>query len=515
MKTLADLWARNASVHRSDIALVCGGRRYTYASLVERSWRLAAALKARSMAPPARIAILGRNSAEFLEAYGAAEAAGYIAVPLNWRLAPLELAAVLRDCEPVAILFAAPEFSDTVAALGELAPARRCLIAWGEAPGWAEPWERVLASAPAVAPDTAPTPDDIAAIIYTSGTTGRPKGVMLSHRGQVATAAAMALECGVRADDHHLMVMPLFHVGAKCKQLGYAWRGAAIHLEPRFDPVRVLEVVERERITALHLAPVMVQMLLDAPNCRSANVSSIHTVHYASAPMPVAHLRRAVAAFGPIFQQFYGMTESPLATVLRKHEHQPLDAPRLASAGRPIPSAEVRVVGVDGTDRPPGESGEVLVRSDALMAGYWNQTAASLEALAGGWMHTGDIGRFDDEGYLHIIDRKKDMLISGGENIYPREVEEALTQHPAVAEAAVIGVPDPKWGEAVKAFVVLRPEASAAERELIAHCRSLIAAYKCPKSVEILRDLPRVGTGKVDKKKLRQAWAPHSDRQIL
>jgi acyl-CoA synthetase (AMP-forming)/AMP-acid ligase II len=514
MKTLADLWTRNARVHRSDIALVCGGRQYTYATYAERCWRLAAALKARSVVPPARIAILGRNSAELLEAYGAAEAAGYIAVPLNWRLAPAELAAVFRDCEPVAILFAAPEFSDTVAALGALIPAHRVLIAWGEAPGWAEPWECVLAAAPSVAPETMPTPDDIAALIYTSGTTGRPKGVMLSHRGQVATAEAMALECEVRADDRHLMVMPLFHVGAKCKQLGYAWRGAAIHLEPRFDPARVLEVVERERITALHLAPVMVQMLLDAAVCASANLGSVHTVHYASAPMPVAHLRRAVAAFGPIFQQFYGMTESPLATVLRKPEHQPLDAPRLASAGRPIPSAEVRVVGSDGTDRPIGEPGEVFVRSDALMAGYWNQTAATLEALAGGWMHTGDIGRFDEEGYLHIIDRKKDMLISGGENIYPREVEDALMQHPAVAEAAVIGIPDPKWGEAVKAFVVLKLESSVAERELITHCRSLIAGYKCPRSVELVRDLPRVGTGKVDRRKLRQVWSPESDRQI-
>lgn len=514
MRTLADLLARNARIHRSDLALVCRGRRFTYGAHAERCWRLAAALAAHSVVPPARIAILGRNSAEFLEAYGAAEAAGYIAVPLNWRLAPAELAAVLRDCEPAAILFEAPEFSDTVRTLGELVPASRRLIAWGEAPAWAEPWEQVLAMAQPAAPASAPKADDIAAIIYTSGTTGGPKGVMLSHRGQVATAASMALECEVRPDDRHLMVMPLFHVGAKCKQLGYMWRGAAIYLEPRFEPARVLELVARERITALHLAPVMVQMLLDAPACAGTDISSVHTVHYASAPMPVAHLRRALAAFGPIFQQFYGMTESPVATVLHKHEHQPLDAARLASAGRPVPGAEVRIVGPDGAEQPTGEPGEVVVRSAALMAGYWNRTAATLEALAGGWMHTGDIGRFDEEGYLHIIDRKKDMLISGGENVYPREVEEALMHHPAVAEAAVIGVPDPKWGEAAKAFVVLRVPGSTGEKELIAHCRGLIAGYKCPKSVELLRELPRVGTGKVDKKKLREAWWSDRDRQV-
>ena len=513
---LGDIYARNAAHHPDGLAYSWNRVNRTHSAFLERAGRLACALHDHGLRSQARVAILAQNRGEYLEAYGATETAGFIAVPLNWRLADAELAPILKDCQPQALVFEA-QYAARAAALREALEPGAALICIGSgAPEWACDYEVFLAGASAVNPPCRATPDDTAHIIYTSGTTGRPKGVMLGQRGQVLMAERMSAEGGVQQTDRHLMVMPLFHSGAKCKHLIYAWRGAAIFIRSAWDPDEVLGDIAEHGITDLHLAPVMVRMLLDAPGFAAADLARVKTVYYASAPMPSVLLRRALDAFGPALIQFYGSTEAPLATVLQKHQHLagPGAERRLGSAGQAFIGTDVRVVDPKSRSLPPGEAGEVMIRSGALMQGYWNNHVATAETLRDGWLHTGDLGWLDHEGFLTIADRKKDMIISGGENIYPREVEEVLASHPGVREAAVIGVPDEVWGEAVKAFVVPKEGSAPAAVELIEHCRDRLAAYKKPKSVELVEDLPRVSTGKVDRKALREPYWAGQQRRV-
>jgi acyl-CoA synthetase (AMP-forming)/AMP-acid ligase II len=315
-----------------------------------------------------------------------------------------------------------------------------------------------------------------------------------------------------------LVVMPLYHIGGKIEHLAFGIRGATLFLYRLFRPDLILEAMSRERITAAHLAPIMVQRLLDAPELEQANLESLRLVHYASAPMSVALLRRALARFGSIFTQVYGMTEAMICTLLLPHQHlpdgSPAEAARLASAGQPFLNADIRVARPDDTECAPGEIGEILVGGPSLAAGYWNNTELMLQVMRGGWFHSGDMGYFDEEHFLFVVDRKKDMIVSGGENIYSREVEEALLTHPAVFEVAVIGVPDREWGESVKACVVLRPGAKASAAELIDHSRTRVASYKKPRSIDFLEELPRLHNGKIDKRALRAPYWAQQQRQV-
>jgi acyl-CoA synthetase (AMP-forming)/AMP-acid ligase II len=277
-----------------------------------------------------------------------------------------------------------------------------------------------------------------------------------------------------------------------------------------FDPVNILETIERERITQLLLAPTMVQAVLDVPDNERYDLSSLRTLNYAAAPMPLTLLKRAMQRFGPILINGYGQTEGA-GTVLRKHYHRPQGSPqdlkRLGSIGQPTLDAQVRIVDDQENILRCGEVGEICLNSPQNMLGYWNDSAATLQTLRGGWLHTGDMGTMDEDGFVYLVDRKKDMIISGGENIYSREVEEALLTHPAIADAAVIGVPDSYWGEAVKGVVVLKPRSQLSAAELIAHCKTLIAGYKCPKSIEFVDSLPRLPSGKLHKVSLRETYA--------
>jgi acyl-CoA synthetase (AMP-forming)/AMP-acid ligase II len=310
---------------------------------------------------------------------------------------------------------------------------------------------------------------------------------MLTREGQWGNALALALEQRLSPEDVHLATMPLYHVGGRALVLSHTLRGCTVHLHDAFDADAVAADIERHRVTTTQVVPTMIAWLLDAA---PRDLSSLRLIWYASAPMPVELLRRGLERFGPIFVQGYGQTESgPLATVLTPAEHDP-EAEHLASAGRAVPGVEVRI-----------DDGEILIRSPFNMTGYWRNPELTAEALRDGWLHTGDLGRLDERGYLYIVDRKKDLIISGGENIYPREVEEVLYAHPAVREAAVIGVPDETWGESVKAVVV--PAGELAPDELIAFCRSRLARYKCPKVVELRAELPKTPSGKVLKRELR------------
>jgi acyl-CoA synthetase (AMP-forming)/AMP-acid ligase II len=327
-----------------------------------------------------------------------------------------------------------------------------------------------------------------------------------------------AIEMSVRSTDTMLLVMPFYHIGAKCNYLMISFVGASVILHRSYDIRAISADIHRHKVTTVHLAPVMVKDLLDLPGFVKSHYASLRLIQYASGPMAVAQLRQAIAAFGPILVQIYGMTESGLGTILHPHQHVLDGAPewirRLGSAGQEALGYRVRVVRPDGSDCEPEEQGEIWVKGPGVMVGYWNNHPATLNAIEDGWMKSGDIGAFDKDRFLFVLDRKKDMILSGGENIYPREVEEALYTHPAVAEAAVIGIPDSRWGESVKAFVVLTPGNAANEGDLIEHCRKHIASYKKPKSVEFVSALPRLPNKKIDKKQLRAPYWDGRTRQV-
>ena len=502
---LADVVERNAALRPHAPAFLFEGRMLTHAEFRDRAFALGNALLALGLPPQSRIAVLAQNRIEYFEAFAGIGAAGLITVNLNWRLAAPELHRIVADCEPEVLIFDAA--SAGLAESLRTAPSLRHCIALDAPPAWAQPYEALLAAASPSRPGAAVDAEHIESLIYTSGTTGQAKGVMLSHRALLHAAQVIAWEGDARTEDRILIVMPLFHVGGKIEQMAYWLAGATTVLHRAFDPADVLRAIAEDGVTAAHLAPTMVARLLDHPDLERTDRSRLRIVHYASAPMAVPLLRRAIAAFGPIFLQVYGMTECVVVSILKPFQHVP-DGPseaarRLSSAGQPCFGVRVRTVAPDGAETPPGEPGEVLVHAPSLMSGYWNRHTLSLAVTRDGWFRTGDAGFIDDEGYLFIADRLKDMIISGGENIYSREVEDALMSHPAVQEACVTGVPDPEWGESVKAWIVLRDGQQAGAAELIGHCRTLIASYKKPRFVEFTPDLPRLFNGKVDKKALR------------
>jgi acyl-CoA synthetase (AMP-forming)/AMP-acid ligase II len=519
MKTmnLRDITLRNAQLYPNRAAVVFENRRCTYEQFAARAFRLANSFLARGLARQERVAMLAPNCVEYFEVFAACESANVIIVNMNHRLSAKELTEICRDCEPSVLIFHT-QFEQVAGELLRAVPTFRIAIGIGGVAHAAEDYEAVLASGSAAPPGVEIDDRDVAYLIYTSGTTGRPKGVMLSHAAIVESARCISHEGGARSADVMLIVMPLFHIGGRIEHLAFAILGAAIVLHAAFDAPAILQSIAAEQVTAAHLAPIMVQRLLDCADLATTNTSSLRCIHYASAPMPVPVLRRAIATFGPILTQVYGMTECIVASLLTPTQHV-LEGPetevrRLSSAGQVFLGCDIRIIQPNGMDADTGEIGEILVRGPGLMNGYWNNSAATVSTLRDGWMHTGDLGYFDADRFVFVVDRKKDMIISGGENIYSWEVEEALRAHAAVAEAAVIGVPDPEWGESVKAFVVLREETNLSTDELIAHVRSLIASYKKPRTVEFVDALPRLFNGKIDKTALRAPFWAREARNV-
>jgi acyl-CoA synthetase (AMP-forming)/AMP-acid ligase II len=508
---LADIIERNARLSPRRLAIIYEGRRLTHADFSLRVGRLANALGG-AVSSGSRVAILAHNCIEYLEIHGACERAGYIAVGINVRLAEPEVAAVLSDCTP-SVLFFETEFVPLVSQLRAMFPDLR-LIAIGATPEWAEPYETILASASADTQMRAAA-DDIAHLVYTSGTTGRPKGAMLSQGALMEAARITAHEGGVLPTDVVLLVMPLYHIGAKIEQLAFALSGATIVLHRRFDALAILTSLTRERVTAMHLAPILIQRLLDVPDFESADRSGLRCIHYSASPMPVPLLRRALAAFGPVFTQIYGMTECAVGSILKPHQHvtdgDESQMRRLASAGQEFLGTKIRIASDGGVECKEGQIGEVLICSPGVMKGYWLAPEMTAQSLQNEWLHTGDMGFIDCEGYLFLVDRKKDVIVSGGENVFSREVEDALRSHPDVDEVAVIGVPDAEWGESVRAFIILKPGKAPATEDLTQYCRERIAGYKRPREFEFVDDLPRLASGKIDKKQLRAPfWRGYS-----
>lgn len=504
--TLGDMIENNAQRFPDDTAFVFQDKRPTHREFAARARRLGSAWYRRGARRQDRIGILAMNCLEFCEVYGASELAGFITATVNYRLAPPEMAFIIADSAPRILVFE-KQYAEVIGALRPQLKSVETYVCIGAAPDWAENYEAVVASGdPAGAPIRS-TEEDLSALVYTSGTTGRPKGCMRGQREDVCGAEILGSDMLCTPADRFLLMMPLFHIGAKILQMAQHWRAGTVVLHRNFDPELILETIEAERITVAHMAPTMIQTLLESPSIGKRDVSSLRMIVYAAAPMPTPVLRHGLQVFGNVFQQQYGQTEGP-GTTLLCHQHRPDGTPedirRLGSVGQASPSVQIRIVGEDDVDCRAGEPGEILIHSGAMMRGYWNNSAATIETLRNGWVHTGDVGKLDEDGFLYLVDRKKDMIISGGENIYSREVEEALVQHPAVSESAVIGVADEKWGESVRAIIVLRRGQIASADELIAHCLTLIASYKKPRSIIFVEELPKLPSGKVNKVALRQ-----------
>ncbi|MCW2947223.1 MAG: AMP-dependent synthetase and ligase [Actinoallomurus sp.] len=508
--TLGDTLHENAVRYAEVPAYLADGRVLTHARLRERATAVASALAGTGLRRQERIAVLGRNSIEFGEVLAAGQISGLVVTTVNFRLAPPEIAGILADARP-RVLFCDAEYVPVVQALRPGLDGIELVVSFGPAdsPG-VTAYEDLVASGTPDALPFAARPDDVACLIYTSGTTGRAKGCILGQREMRRLAHVMNVEMRAGCADRVLLSMPMFHIGAMAIGLGLHARGGTAVLHRQFDPAAVLRAVPEDGVSVLHLAPTMLQAMLDQATDPVA-LAGVRTVVYSAAPITGRTLEAALAAMPDAgFLNLYGQTEvitSGLPRELHRSGGGERDRRRLASVGHPFPDTEVRIVDDEGRDLPPGRPGEIAVRSAAMFRGYWNDHVATATTIRDGWCHTGDVGVFDDEGLLHLVDRKKDVIISGGENVYSREVEEAVLAHPAVTACAVIGVPDERWGEAVCAVIVRAPGAEVSADDVREHVRARLARYKAPRQVILVDDLPLLATGKVDKKRLRARYA--------
>ncbi len=495
-------------------ALRVGEVAWTWRALADRVNRLGRALREDGVLPGGRIALLDKNGNAHIEATLAAAAFGFANTIVNWRLASDELRYVLNDCG-ASVLLVGAEFaplSDQIR--DQLTDLRLVIVLGGEDDGY----ESYLAAAPA---DDEPAyiaqSDDCFVQLYTSGTTGFPKGAMLTHRSLGAHTLAASAVFGFDLDSVNMVAMPLFHVGGTSWALQSLYVGARTVIVREVVPADILEQIQRLRVTHGFFVPTVYEFFLALPNLADYDLSSVKCLGYGGSPMPAPLMRRCLEVFDKDFYQVYGATEaSGVFCVLRPEDHRDASHPeRLASAGRPISGVELRVVDpASDKDVPVGEPGEFWIRSAQTMIGYWNRPEDTATAFVDGWYRTGDAGFVDADGYVFISDRVKDMIVSGGENIYPAEVERVVEDYPGVAEACVIGIPDPVYGEAVKAVVVAKPGATVDGDALIAFTRKRLARYKCPRSVDLVEALPRNATGKVLKRDLRAPYWAGRDRAV-
>ncbi len=471
-----------------------------YDALRTRALSLAASLRQRCNDGD-RVAIVSENRPEYVELLSAVWAAGLVAVPINAKLHPREIVPILEDAQ-AAVLFVSPSLAPGIAKVSSPGSAGETVVIA------ADDYASCVSAAPMEA--RAVEADALAWLFYTSGTTGRSKGAMLSHRNLLAMSIAYLADIDV-VDEHASLVhaAPMSH-GSGLYVLPYVAR-AARHVIPAssgFDPREFLDLCDRHPACAAFLAPTMVQRLRTEAERSGAHPANLRTIVYGGGPMYVEELKKAMAVFGPVFVQIYGQGEAPMTiTGLRRADHALADDSILGSVGWARSGVDVAIVDEEDRSVPAGEIGEVVCRGDVVMSGYWNNAKASEETLRGGWLHTGDLGSLDARGYLTLRDRSKDVVISGGSNIYPREVEEALLTHPGVAEASVVGQPDPDWGEVVVAFVVAAPGATIDEAALDAHCLARIARFKRPKRYLFVDALPKNSYGKVLKRELRSRLA--------
>ncbi|HWN99248.1 MAG TPA: long-chain-fatty-acid--CoA ligase [Blastocatellia bacterium] len=500
-------------------AAVCGSTRYSFGELADRVDRLSGGLLGLGVNRGDRVAILALNCHRFFELYYGIAQIGAVAVPINFRIPPQEIKYILDHSGSCAIAVDAALTPSLEEVRSQLETVEQFIsIADQPASGFLAYEDLIASNSPLVDP---PQIEDgeLLGLFYTSGTTGEPKGVMLTHRNMLANIANSEGVYKYLPTDIYLHSAPMFHLADGAAVFSNTARGATQAFIPRFDPKLVLETIARERISLALFVPTMINFLLQVPDLDSYDLSSLRHITYGASPIAPEVLRRAMKVFGCQFGQGYGLTEaSPLLTVLTAEDHAVTDETgerRLASCGKPVKGVDVRVVSFKGHDVKPGEVGEIIARGPNIMAGYWKRPADTEQAIVDGWLHTGDLATVDEDGYIYLVDRKKDMIVTGGENVYSTEVEAALYEHPAIQEAAVIPVPDPDWGEAVHACVTLCDGERVEPEQLIEFCRGRLANYKLPRSVEIIKgELPKGGTGKILKKQLREKYWHGQSRLI-
>ena len=490
----------------------------TFAEAYDRALRFAGGLKALGLKTGDRVAALVLNGYRWYDLYYGFSAGRFVNVPLNLRLAGPELAHQVNDSGAKVLIIDAV-FKDLANQIkGRMPNVEHFVYIGDEAPfDGATPYDSLLDAEPYVAGD--PKEDDLFGIYYTGGTTGLAKGVMLTHKNIISNAFHLVSAMKLSENERALHSAPMFHLADGAINFAITMQGGS-HVLVNFEPTAVLEAIQTYQTTSTLWVPTMINMLANMSNIADYDLSSLKYIFYGASPISPALLRRAVDVFGCDFIQLYGMTEAgPILTILPPEDHkQGLSGTEkeylLKAAGRQIIGVEVRVVDKDGQDVQPSGVGEVIARGDNIMQGYWNRDEETAEALIDGWYWTKDMARNDADGYVYIVDRAKDMIISGGENVYSVEVEDAIMSHPAVLETAVIGIPHKDWGEQVHAVVVLKPGMSATGDELRGHCKQLIASFKVPKTVEFAKALPKSGAGKLLKKDLRKKYWEGTDRNV-
>ncbi|MCH2171416.1 long-chain-fatty-acid--CoA ligase [Myxococcota bacterium] len=480
------------------------GRRFDFSQLDARTNRAAHAMLNQGVTQGDRVALLMMNGVEYVESFFGLAKIGAVVVPLNWRLLADELEFILKDSESSVLIYDA-EFDQVVAQLAERELGIDHFIRVGDAselPTFASDYDAITSAASSESPKIEACGDDLLFIMYTSGTTGRPKGAMHSHASMLAASTAIVTTADVRRGDRYLQMLPLFHVGALTPTISTFHSGSTLVLMRAFDPSRAWEILELEQVTTGLAVPAMLQFMWVSPLRESSDTATLRWLMCGAAPVPVPLIEH-YDSIGIEIHQVYGLTETGGPACLIGSEEALAKA---GSTGAPFFHTEVRVVRPDGSDTDPGEVGEVLVRGRHLMLGYWNRAEATAESIRDGWLYTGDLASIDEDGFVYIRDRIKDMIISGGENIYPAEIESVLAGHPSLKESAVIGIPSERWGESPAAIVVLRDEESASAEELIEYCRDKLAPFKVPRVVEFLSEIPRNPTGKILKRVLREQF---------
>jgi len=509
--TWADIIYRNALLYPNQEAFVYGDTRITFADFNTRINKLIHALHKMGVKKGDVLGILSWSCLQFAEVYGLTMKGGFIASPFNPRLREDDLEYIINYSEANTI-FVGQELLEVANSLKKRLPKVKNFISLETtAPGMTA-YDDLLKANSGEEPDIQLDEDDPVCIIYTSGTTGVPRGALYTQRRLIEDSKILAIDMGLQTGHKRVQITPLFHIAGNTHFRSSLYTAGCNIIVKFFDAAETLEIIQREKATHMDFVPTHLAAILNLPDLKKYDISSIKFLWYGASPMPLEVLKKGMKVFGPIFAQGYGQSESgPAISHLSKEDHDVLDRPakeqkKLSSAGRPDIGVQVKILGEKGKDVEPGEVGEIAVRSKQTMVEYWKKPEETKATLVNGWLHTGDMGYYDEEGYIYIADRKKDMIITGGENVYPREVEEVLYRHPAVLEAAVIGVPDEYWVERVHAVVATKKGASATAEEIIAFCKKNIAGYKTPKSIEFVDALPKNPAGKILKRELRDKY---------